>query len=227
MKEDIFKILKYGYVPVKDLMEYADKDASFTFDKFDHDELDYCYRYNVYFPLLWHGDAYNLTCEIHEPNPIEQNVLIHFNCRLERCEKSSMHFPEFNERSKVFQIKTSEDFVNALLEWDVFVGEAYLYILYHRIEMLENLEKIAQEEANDLDESKEEIKEGYITMYQRIMDKFALNVQNIVHFGNIECINYHIEMDEHEIMMMKAMNGEAILIDGDYILLDPEEEFDD
>lgn len=225
MKEDIFKILKYGHVPLKDLMEYAEKDASFMFDEFEHDESDYCYRYYVFFPLLWDGDAYDITCEIREPNPDEpdeQNVSIHFYCDIRRSEKSSMHFPEFNGCDKVFQIKTSEDFVNALLEWDVFVGEAFLNILYHRIEILENLDKIAQEEANDLDESEKEIKEGYITMYQRIMDKFALNVQNIVHFGKIERINYHTEMDYDEYMMDKVMNGEAILIDGDYILLDPE-----
>lgn len=228
MKEDIFTIIKNGYLPVQDLINYAET-QEFNFSNFTYDDCDECYSYSYELPLLWCGDEYYIYCNIGNPHEYEgeEHSTVRMFCDINIDNEEKRKFPPFIMVSREFEIKTTESIVDALNEWKNFVGEAYIAILCHRLEVLDCLDEITKDESkhktkyNDSNRMKHE----YNVMYDRMMTDFGKNVQKIIDFESTE--EEEEIMDEHDMLMEKLMNGEAIMIDGDIILIEPSEDDDE
>jgi hypothetical protein len=230
MKEDIFTILKNGHLPLEDLIKYAETQG-FNLKNFTYDDCDERYTYSYELPLLWGFDEYYIYCNINTPNQSEgeyhSNVTMFCDMMLDKEEERK--FPPFVMVSREFEIKTTESIIDALNEWKSFVGEAYVNILCHRLEVLDSLDEITKNECEDSTKYNDSnrMKHEYKIMYDRMLTDFGKNVQKIIDFESTEEIVEEEAMDEHDIMMEKLMNAEAIMVDGVIILLDPDEDDDD
>ena len=221
MKEDIFTIIKNGYLPVEYLIKYAETQG-FNFNNFTYDDCDECYTYSYELPLLWCGDEYYIYCTIGNPHQFEgeEHSIVRMFCDINIEDEEKRKFPPFAMVSREFDIKTTESITNALDEWKNFIGEAYISILCHRLEILDSLNEITEDESKDKTKynDKNRMKCEYKIMLDRMLIDFGKNVQKIIDFESTE----EEEMDEQEILMEKLMNGEAIMIDGNIVLIDPD-----
>jgi hypothetical protein len=190
MKTDIFTILKNGFVPIDDMIAYA-KTKGFNFDGFVYDDIDECYRYNVYFPLLWDGDSYDIDCTIRDPNPHEDETtaMVSFYGHLHIYDEEKRKVPTCRVASREFSVKTSEEFTDALDEWQYFLGEVYINFLTNRLEIIRDLDIIS---VNENKRQSTDIKQGYMTMMDRMIDAFNTNIQDIINFT-------YVTTDEEEV----------------------------
>ena len=202
-KTDIFTIIKNGYVPINDLMEYG-KSQGFNFDGFTYDEIDDCYRYSVYFPLLWDGDSYYIDCKISNPNIYEDETtsMVSFYSNLHIDNEETRKVPAGNMASRDFAIKTSEDFINALNEWKYFLGETYINILCNRLEIINELDAIGEDESTH--HSKEYVIDGYHIMFDKLITTFNQNIQKIIDFTDI--MDIVDDMCEYDMFMQSVIN---------------------
>lgn len=189
-KADIFTIIKNGYVPIDELMAYT-KTKGFNFDGFVYDDIDDCYRYSIFFPLLWDGDSYYVECKLSDPNEYENETtaIVSFYGNLHIDDEEKRKIPSCRVASREFSVKTSEEFIDALDEWQYFLGEVYINFLTNRLEIIRDLDIISN------DENKREstdIKQGYITMMDRMINAFNTNIQDIINFT-------YITNDEEEV----------------------------
>lgn len=226
MKEDIFTIIKNGYLPVQDLVKYAETQG-FNFNNFTYDECDECYTYSYELPLLWVYDEYYIHCTIGNPNEYEdeEHTTVRMFCDINIDDEQTRKFPPFIMVSREFEIKTTESIIDALNEWKNFVGEAYVSILCHRLEILDSLDEITKDESKDKTKHNDvnRMKYEYKVMLDRILTDFGKDVQKIIDFESTE----EEVLDEQDMLMEKLMNGDAIMVDGEIILIDPDLEEDD
>lgn len=230
MKEDIFTIIKNGYLPAQDLIKYAETQG-INFNNFTYDDCDECYIYSYELPLLWGHDEYYIYCTIGNPHEYEgeEHSTVRMFCDINIDNEQTRKFPPFIMVSREFEIKTTESIVDALNEWKNFIGEAYVSILCHRLEVLDCLDEITKDESKDKTKYNDvnRMKHEYNVMYDRMMTAFGKNVQKIIDFESTEEEEEEEEMDEHDMLMDKLMNGEAIMVDGNIILIEPSGEDDD
>ena len=145
---DTFDTLKYGHVPLNELMEYA-KTQKFDLSKFEYDDIEESYKYGQTFDLLWDGDFYYIDLFIKNPN-LEfdgtSNVTVDFVFGLCLTNEEQRYFPPLKDFQYSFEIKSRNQFITALEQWEEYVQTCYGIILSHRIEILEDVVKIVKSE---------------------------------------------------------------------------------
>jgi hypothetical protein len=189
MKEDIFTILTNGYIPLQDLIKHANK-SYYNFDCFEYDEGEDHYQYNAYIDMLWEGDFYHISCGLYSPNEDEGETVprIIFIYNMNIMEEELRHMPTFIDGYREFPIREREDIINALDEWECFVGEAYMRILRHRLEIMKNFDKVSLSEVFGAHTTRDlkDIHEGYNKWFKTLPTLLANKIEKIIQFDELK-----------------------------------------
>lgn len=201
-QQDTFDTLKYGYIPMNELMEYA-KTQNFDLSNFEYDDIEERYSYGQNFELLWDGDYYYIDCFIQNPNSEFDNttmVTVDFVFGLNLMREEQRYFPPIKDFQYSFEIKSRSQFIEVLDKWEEYVQTCYGIILSHRIEILEDIDKIVKSEKAvfvEYDDKKiYSMKKSKKSEYKKWLKEMPLNmsnnIQKIINFQSIETeqINY-------------------------------------
>lgn len=194
--EDIFDTLKYGHIPIENLIEFA-KTKKYDFSNFTYEDIEERYCYNSSFNLLWDGDAYYICCEIRKPN-IEfdetYNITLAFYLSLVLNIEEQRNFPILPHIEETYNITSREAFVEALNNWEIFVQTSVGSILKHRTEILDELDQIIKNEKEVTTTDGTNIwypmqhgnKKEYIKVLNQLPLELANNINRLINFQKYE-----------------------------------------
>lgn len=195
-QEDTFDTLKHGYIPITKLLEYA-KTHRFNIDQFEYNHIDESYHYNQSFSLLWDGDFYHIDCYIEPPDSDYDErpyLTVNFCSGICIMDEESRYFPPLMDHQMIFEIHTRQDFIDALNQWDQFVHTFYGIMLSHRIDIIEDVDKIVKSEKDRYIEyngkkvhtMKKSNKKDYIKWMNQFPRMIADNIQKVLNFEAIK-----------------------------------------
>jgi hypothetical protein len=184
-KLDTYDTLKHGCIPIENLFAYA-KEKNFNMDNFIENDLDELI-YDHHFHLVYDGDFYNISCFVCKDED-DNSTTVNFWANGNFFDDSeSRTIPIFPDTSTSFIINCRQDFIDALNKWQYFIAEAYMRILRHRLEVLENLEEIIEAELKIKrlnSSSKKEMYKNYVECFgSTLVNQLAFSIENICNFN--------------------------------------------
>ena len=194
--QDTFDTLTHGYIPITELLEHA-KTERFNLDQFEYDDIDESYRYGQIFSLLWDGDFYYIDCYIQPPDPDYDErpyLTVSFYSGICLDSEEQRYFPPFRDHQLEFSIHSRQDFIDALNQWEEFVHVFYGIMFSHRIEILEDVDKIVKSEKNRYIEydnkkvypMKKSNKKDYIKWMNQFPTMIADEIQKVINFEKVK-----------------------------------------
>lgn len=191
--DDTFDTLKYGHIPINNLIEFA-KTKNYDLSNFMYEEIEERYTYNNKFYLLWDTDAYYITCDICKPNlefDDTHNVTLGFYLNLVIEHEEKRNFPILPNMQEEYDITSRESFINALQNWDLFVQTSIGMILSHRLEIINDLDDIIQREKRITTTDGKTIwhplrhsnKKEYMKVLDQLPLELANNISKITNFS--------------------------------------------
>jgi hypothetical protein len=185
--QDIIDTLKHGYIPIIELLEHA-KTHNFNIDQFKYNDIDEYYSYGQTFSLLWDGDFYYIDCFINPPNlefDDTEFVTVRFCSGISICNEEQRYFPPLMDHEMSFTIHSRQEFIDALEQWQEFVHTFYGIMLAHRIDIIEDVDKIVKSEKARPSMSKSK-KSDYIKWMNQFPLMIAETIEKVLNFKEIK-----------------------------------------
>lgn len=182
-EQDTFDTLRYGYIPLDHLLEYAINKGIYLTD-FIFDKIEQYYRYPIHISLYYDGEYYDIDCVIRPPHEDScgdyyQYVTVQFYCGLAHNESTDLPYFSQNDVT-VFEIKSREQFVEVLeYDWKLFVQQSMGRILTHRLEILEMMDDIVLTNKNCY-------KDDYIKLMDIIAKHVVDNISDMTTFKQVK-----------------------------------------
>lgn len=186
MQLDTYDTLKYGHIPLNNLIEYA-MSKNIDFSNFEYDDEILKYRNQI--SLYFNGDFYYIDLFISQPGfddgeDVHTTVAVHFYFGVHIDNEERRNYPHMTYNNQEYFINSRKQFVEVLeYDWKLFVHNSIGEILCHKLAILDNLDDIVKVE-NELTQYKSN-KNDYVKVLDKVTNHVTNNIQNMILYKKV------------------------------------------